>query len=71
MTKKPIESYMDDDLIERTHKLASDLSYYNAAEGNSWDNEETERYMCRAMFREARDEMAKRGLEFVNKNYLI
>ena len=71
MTTEKLESLPDDDLILHTHKLASDLSYYNAAEGNSWDEEETQRDICRAKYRAARAEMDKRGLEFVNKNYLI
>lgn len=71
MTVEKLEAMSDDDLTAHTHKMASDLSYYNAAEGNSWSQEETQRDICQIKFRAARDEMKRRGLAFENKNYLI
>lgn len=66
-----LDKLNDDELVTQTHKLASSLSYYNAAEGDSWRDEETARDKCLADFKAAIKEMRQRGLAFENKNYLI
>ena len=60
----------DEELISKTHKLASSMSYYNAAEGN-WNQERVQREACAAELQEALVEMRERGLEFENRGYLL
>ena len=60
----------DEQVIEEAHKVARSLSYYNAAEGN-WDRERREREACYVEYRAVMKEMNARGLEFVNKGYLL
>jgi hypothetical protein len=60
----------DEELIAKTHKLASSMSYYNAAEGN-WNQERIPREACAAELQEALVEMRERGLEFENRGYLL
>lgn len=64
------KSMTDEKLTEEVHRLASAVSYYNAAEGN-WSREAAERETTRAEFWTALSEMKKRGIEFENKNYLL
>jgi len=60
----------DEQVIEEAHRQARNLSYYNAAEGN-WDKERREREACYVQYRAVMREMSARGLEFVNKGYLL
>lgn len=60
----------DEELIAKTHKLASSMSYYNAAEGN-WSQERVQREACAAELQEALVEMRARGIEFENRGYLL
>lgn len=60
----------DEELISKTHKLASSMSYYNAAEGN-WNQERVQREACAAELQEALVEMRERGIEFENRGYLL
>jgi hypothetical protein len=60
----------NEQVIAEAHKEASNLSYYNAAEGN-WDKERREREACYVRYRAVMKEMNARGLEFENRGYLI
>lgn len=60
----------NDELIAKTHALASSMSYYNAAEGN-WERERVARESCARELQEAFVEMRARGLEFENRGYLL
>jgi len=60
----------NEELIAKTHKLASSMSYYNAAEGN-WSQERVQREVCAAELQEALVEMRARGIEFENRGYLL
>ena len=62
--------FTDEQVVEEAHKVARNLSYYNAAEGN-WDRERREREACYVEYRAVMREMSERGLEFVNKWYLL
>jgi hypothetical protein len=62
--------FTDEQVIEEAHRQARNLSYYNAAEGN-WDRERQEREACYVHYRAVMKEMSARGLEFVNKGYLL
>lgn len=61
----------DKELIAFTHKAASDLSYYNAGEGETYFKEAPLADEARGRYRRGRDAMAERGLEWENKGYLI
>jgi hypothetical protein len=57
-------------LWQHVDKCASSVSYYNAAEGD-YSRETNERNAAKAKFREAREELASRGVEWINtKGYL-
>ena len=60
----------DEQVLEEAHRLARSVSYYNAAEGN-WYRERREREACYVQYRAVMREMSARGLEFVNKGYLL
>jgi len=60
----------NEELVAKTHKLASSMSYYNAAEGN-WSQERVQREACAAELQEALVEMRARGIEFENRGYLL
>lgn len=60
----------DQELIDAVHELASRVSSYNAAERN-WSSEARARGIANAEFSAARNELAARGIEFVNRGYLL
>ena len=61
----------DAELKEFTHKMASDVSYHNAAEGQAYFDEGPARDIAFRKYKAGREAMKERGLEWVNKNYLI
>lgn len=65
-----MKNLTDEELVTKTHKLASSMSYYNAAEGN-WSQERIPREACAAELQEALVEMRARGIEFENRGYLL
>lgn len=71
MTTKQFDKMTDEELTAYTHKAASDLSYYNAGEGETYFKEAPLADEARGRYRRGRDAMAERGLEWVNNNYLI
>lgn len=57
-------------LTEEVHRLASAVSYYNAAEGN-YSAETADRNACKKQFWDALKELEARGLEFEDRGYLL
>lgn len=47
-----IKNLSDDDILELYKKKATNLSFYNAAEGQSWYEERNAREQCRSEFKE-------------------
>ena len=66
-----IKNLSDDDILELYKKKATSLSFYNAAEGQSWYQERSAREQCRSEFKEVVSEIKKRGLETPTGDYLI
>lgn len=60
-----------DELYEVFHKTAMELSFFNAAEGQSWYGEATQRNVCQAEYKEICQEYKDRGLDIPKGNYLI
>ena len=63
--------YTDAEIIELYHKTAQELSYFNAAEGQSWYAESKARAICKSVYGEVCSELKHRGLERPSGNYLI
>lgn len=61
----------DKQLGEVYHKVAVDLSYMNAAEGQSWYAEAVQRQACQKEYKEICQEYKDRGLDVPKGNYLI
>ena len=60
-----------DELYEVFHKTAMQLSFHNAAEGQSWYAEAVPRQACQKEYKEICQEYKDRGLEVPKGNYLI
>ena len=60
----------DETLLKEAHRLASAVSYYNAAEGN-WSQETVARNACKEEFRKCMFELDSRGIEFEDRGYLL
>jgi len=54
----------DDELKQATHDAACHLSYYNAAEGNSWRDETHARAKASGAFHDLKAECEERGLDW-------
>ena len=61
----------DQELLDLYVKEANNLSYYNAAEGQSYSQEATARGQCRARYLEVKKQILDRGLELPKGNFLI
>jgi hypothetical protein len=57
-------------LLKHLHDCASNLSFYNAAEGN-WRKETDAREEARRLFQEARSKVDAKGLKYDLSAYLI
>lgn len=60
-----------DELYEAFHKTAMQLSFHNAAEGQSWYAESEARSICQKVYKELCAEFKFRGIELPKGNYLI
>lgn len=60
-----------EELFEVFHKTSMELSFFNAAEGQSWYAETKPRYACQAIYKEICQEYKERGLDVPKGNYLI
>lgn len=65
------ENTTDEELITLWHKQAREMSYLNAAEGESWYAEKEQRRICSGKLRTIKQEMDSRGLEEPVGNYMI
>ena len=63
--------HTDDELKELYHNTAMELSYFNAAEGQSWYAESTARSICQKVYKELCSEFKFRGIDLPSGNYLI
>ena len=60
-----------DELYEVFHQTAMQLSFHNAAEGQSWYDETLTRQACQKEYKEICQEYKDRGIELPKGNYLI
>ena len=65
------ENITDGELINLWHKQARELSYYQAAEGESWYKERPMREACSAEFRKINEELRRRNLPTPQGQYLL
>ena len=61
----------DQELLDLYVKEANNLSYYNAAEGQSYSQETTARNACRTRYLDVKKQVLDRGLELPKGNFLI
>lgn len=61
----------DQELFDLYVKEANNLSYYNAAEGQSYNQEAKARGVCRTRHLEVKKQILDRGLELPKGNFLI
>ena len=65
------ESLADETVLELYKKTANNLSFYNAAEGNSWYEERSACLACSAELKEITKELEKRNIKIPQGNWLI
>jgi cytidylate kinase len=61
----------NDGLAHLAHDLANRVSYYNAAEGDSYRQEAVERELAKTNFRKVVRALYDRGIKFDTKGYLL
>lgn len=61
----------EEHLRKAFHEAAMELSYRNAAEGQSWYAESEARSICQKVYKELCAEFKFRGIELPKGNYLI
>lgn len=66
-----IENITDEELITLYHKQARSMSFFNAAEGQSWYAEADARQACSAEFRKIKEELKLREIDQPKGDYLI
>jgi hypothetical protein len=60
----------DEELTQLWHKQARDMSYLNAAEGESWHKERPMRESCKQKLAKITEEIYSRGMDLPKGNYL-
>lgn len=65
------EGTTDEELIELYHKQAREMSFFNAAEGESWYRERLARESCKAELAMIAEEIYARGLDIPKGQYLV
>ena len=65
------EQKTNDELIELYKKQANTMSYLNAAEGQSWYAEATERQACQSELKAIREEFIARSLDLPQGDWLM
>ena len=65
------EQKTNDELIELYKKQANTMSYLNAAEGQSWYAEATERQACQSELKAIREEFVARSLDLPQGSWLL
>lgn len=64
------EQKTDEELIGLYKKQANTMSYLNAAEGQSWYAEATERQACQSELKAIREEFVARNFDLPQGNWL-
>jgi hypothetical protein len=67
---KDLNEMTDEEVLDAFDSIRSDVSYYNAAEGN-WSRETTERNAAKKRMQEIWLEIQKRNLTSRPGNYLL
>lgn len=65
------EDKTDEQMLELYRKSASEMSFYNCAEGESWYKERPMRESCAAEFRNIVAELKRREIPVPSGNYLV
>jgi hypothetical protein len=65
------ETISDEQLVALYHKQASEMSFFNAAEGESWYKERPMREACSAEFRKINEELKRRDIPTPQGQYLL
>lgn len=65
------ENTSNQELITLYHKQAREMSYLNAAEGQSWYAEADARAACSAEFRKIMEELKRREIPRPQGEYLV
>lgn len=61
----------DEQLLEAYKAKADDMSYFNAADGQSWYQEAAARGKCQEEFAKISEEIKKRGMVLPSGSWLI
>lgn len=69
--KKDLSTLTDDELLFESDEVRSNVSYYNAAEGDNWYREAEAREKAKQYLSEVWKEVQKRGLSPRPGNYLL
>ena len=65
------ETISDEQLVALYHKQASEMSFFNAAEGESWYKERPMREACKKELALLTEEIYARGMDLPKGNYLV
>lgn len=63
--------HTEEEIIALYHKVARELSFFNAAEGASWYAESVARNTCQKVYRELCEEFKSRNIQIPQGDYLI
>ena len=61
----------NEEMVELYKKQADKMSFYYAAEGQSWYAEATERQACQSELKDIREEFVARSLDLPQGNWLL
>ena len=70
MNKMTFKDKTNEEMVELYKKQANKMSFFNAAEGQSWYAEATERQACQSELKAIREEFVARNLDFPEGNWL-
>ena len=70
VNKMTFEDKTNEEMVELYKKQANKMSFYYAAEGQSWYAEATERQVCQSELKAIREEFVARSLDFPEGNWL-
>ena len=68
--KMTFKDKTNEEMVELYKKQANTMSYLNAAEGQSWYAEATERQACQSELKAIREEFVARNLDLPQGNWL-
>ena len=61
----------NEEMVELYKKQANKMSFYHAAEGQSWYAEATERQVCQSELKAIREEFIARSLDLPQGSWLL